>query len=196
MRKNNKTAFTLIELLITMTLFFLISILTYAPYNFYQKKLAVKTAGKQISQTILRAKNMALNGVVHYDENRSIWVYFDTSNTNNTQVQILSYTHDIESSNINRVLWNGVELIETTKLEPWMKLTSVWNKPNMLFFFDAITGKVSYYSWNGNQREGYIDNLWENSLKQVPISYQYRDATSSNLKWTISYFSETNIINY
>lgn len=72
MKNKPNKAFTLIELLIAITIFFLISVMSYAPYNFYQKKVAIKNTGKQIAQTILRAKNMAVNGLINNDENQKI----------------------------------------------------------------------------------------------------------------------------
>jgi len=51
----------LIELLLASTLFFILVIMTYANYAFYQNIARVKLSLKEISQSINTAKNMAVN---------------------------------------------------------------------------------------------------------------------------------------
>jgi len=58
--QNNK-AFTLIELIVVITIFCIMLLATYIPYTYYQTKAKVKFAVKDISQSIYEARNMAIN---------------------------------------------------------------------------------------------------------------------------------------
>jgi prepilin-type N-terminal cleavage/methylation domain-containing protein len=58
--KNNK-AFTLLELIVVITIFGIMLLATYIPYSYYQTKAKVKMAVKDISQNIYESRNMAIN---------------------------------------------------------------------------------------------------------------------------------------
>jgi prepilin-type N-terminal cleavage/methylation domain-containing protein len=61
MKFLQKKAFTLIELLIAITIFFILTLITYVPYNFYMNKVKVRNTIKEISQSLYEARNMAIN---------------------------------------------------------------------------------------------------------------------------------------
>jgi len=58
---KSKKGFTLIELMIVTTIIFIISMATYAPYNYYAKKAKLKNTASKISQILYDSRNMALN---------------------------------------------------------------------------------------------------------------------------------------
>ena len=54
-------AFTLIELMVAITLVFVVIGLTYVPYAYEGKKLALKQAGKELSQSLYEVRNLAVS---------------------------------------------------------------------------------------------------------------------------------------
>ena len=56
-------AFTLIELMVVISIIILISVSFYSPYGFHQKKVSLKMGAKEISQSLAEARNMAINGI-------------------------------------------------------------------------------------------------------------------------------------
>ena len=65
-------AFTLIELIVAMAIFFIIVAVTYIPYSYYEVKQRVKVGAKQVSQTLYEARNMAINGQSSNNQNVSV----------------------------------------------------------------------------------------------------------------------------
>jgi prepilin-type N-terminal cleavage/methylation domain-containing protein len=59
--KYNKSGFTLIEMLIAMSIFFIMVVMTYANYAYFQNIARVKLSLKEISQSINEARNMAIS---------------------------------------------------------------------------------------------------------------------------------------
>jgi len=59
--KYNKSGFTLIEMLIAMCIFFIMVVMTYANYAYFQNIARVKLSLKEISQSINEARNMAVS---------------------------------------------------------------------------------------------------------------------------------------
>jgi prepilin-type N-terminal cleavage/methylation domain-containing protein len=56
-----KFGFTLIELMITITIIVVLTMMTYAPYNYYQNKAKLKITLRQVSQLLYESRNMAVN---------------------------------------------------------------------------------------------------------------------------------------
>lgn len=55
-------AFTLLELMIVITIIGIISMATYMPYAHHQKKVLIKQATREISQSLSEVRNLAVNG--------------------------------------------------------------------------------------------------------------------------------------
>ncbi len=184
---KSKKWFTLIELVIAFTIVAIVSMASYAPYNYYRNKAKLKNTASKITQTLYEARNMAVNWIVWIDWNVSIWVFFDT--INNNQINIYSYPHDIDQVNISYIESSDIKKIKTIYLDKWIQIDSIeWNN-NLLFFFDSIWWDVKYYTWNWAARTSVIDN-------EVQIDFSYKWSTSENLKKKIYYFTSTNIIDY
>lgn len=77
MKFNKKWFLALIELLIAITIFFILVVMSYANYAYYQNIARVKLSLKEISQSINTAKNMAISWYDDNSKNQSIWVYFE-----------------------------------------------------------------------------------------------------------------------
>lgn len=186
---NNKKAFTLIEMIISITIVVILTMMTFAPYSYYQNKTKLKVTTREISQIILDWKNMAMNWAVWELWNVSIWVYFDTSASEKWSVKVFSYPYDIDSLDISNIPDGDIKLLKTLNLQKWVEIDEVTWKENMIFFFDAISWDLSCYSWNGSTRTKIEEDI-------MTIDFSYKNATSNNLKRTIKYFTSTNIIDY
>jgi Tfp pilus assembly protein PilE len=70
MRLKNSSWFTFIELMIVITITFLMLTFVYLPYAHYQEKIKAKQVIREVSQWINEARNMAING---FDQTRTDW---------------------------------------------------------------------------------------------------------------------------
>ncbi len=186
----NKKAFTLIELMISISIIVLLTIVVYAPYNFYANKARLKIAWKEIAQTIYEARNMAIYWLTNsYTwSNSSIWVYFDNSSLNKNKISVYSYKYDY-SWKKDDFSDPSVKLLKEVSLQKWIQIDNVEWKDKFLFFFQAISGSWSFYyddSWN------LKDFAW----KEIKINLSYKWATQNILKNTVTYYTNTNIIDY
>ena len=184
---KSKKAFTLIELMIALTIVAIVTMASYAPYNYYKNKAKLKNTASKITQLLYDSRNMAINGMVGIDWNVSVWVYFDSSDNN--KVHIYSYPHDISQVDISNLEIGDIKNIKTIYLDNGVQIDWIeWND-NLLFFFDSISWDVKYYKWNWWVRSLITDN-------EVVINFSYKWSTSPNLNKSISYFTSTNIIDY
>lgn len=184
-----KKAFTLIELMIAITIVVILTMSAYAPYNFYQNKAKLKVSAREVWQVLYEARNMAINWAVWTSWNVSIWVYFSTELSEFNEIKIFSYPYDMDTLNISFTESPEIKLIKTLKLRDWIKIDDVDWKTNLLFFYDSITWKITYYNWNSG-----IKNQVDKSI--IPIKISYKWSTSPSLNKTINYFTNTNIIDY
>ncbi len=187
-----KKAFTLIELMIAITIVVILTMATYAPYNYYQNKAKLKVTTREISQILYEWRNMAVNWAVGESHNISIWVYFETSALEKNKVKIFSYPFDIINNDIKYEEWPNVKLLKTLKLQKWIEINDIEGYNNMLFVFDAITWELNYHNWENWNR------VLINSPKPdiVSIEFSYKNSSSENLRRSIKYFTSTNIIDY
>lgn len=183
-----KKGFTLIELMIAITIIVILTMSSYAPYNYYQNKAQLKITTREISQVLYESRNMAMNWAISNSWNVSIWVYFDSLWKN--EIKIFSYPHDIDNWKITYIIWkDGTELIKTLKLRKWIQIDSIEKLSNILFVFDAITWELNYYNWVNWRRNTIIDD-------EISINFSYKGSSSKNLRRSIDYFTNTYIIDY
>lgn len=183
----NKTWFTLIELIVAISIFFLLSLIAFAPYSFYLNKSKVKHTSKEISQVIYEAKNKAINGSATASWNVSIWIYFDSTWANKNSYKLLSFSHDI---NENIISMEEANLIEETILQPGMQLwTFQWQEKGMIFF-RSITGSWRVFTWDWNIRTQVPP------IEDITLKYSYKWASYWLLQWELQYFQETQIVDY
>ncbi len=183
--KKNKKAFTLIELMITITIAVLLMIGIYAPYSFYSNKAKLKVGKTQIAKTIYEARNMAIYWLDQW-KNRSIWVYFDNSNNKKNKIFIYSYPYDFTWFK-NNFSDSQVKLVKEVLLEPWIWIDKINSQDNALFYFEAISWSGSYYYYNPTQ------HFFSNDKLNIEISFKN---SWDNLKSKITYFTKTNIVDY
>lgn len=172
---NNNRAFTLIELMIVITIISIISLATYIPYAHHQKKTLIKQAAREITQSLSEARNLAINGLSTLSgANLNVWVYFSQEAT-----QIDYYT----SAWTLDILSLPVDVYKTKKLPQGMQVDSVWGSSSgSLIHFSAIS-----WSW-------YISNIAFTSDIQIDISYKW--ASTPVLQKSITYYTKSFISDY
>lgn len=186
---TTRKAFTLIELMISITIVVILTMATYAPYNYYQNKAKLKVTTREISQLLSEGRNMAMNWSVWEFWNSTIGVYFDSTELEKNTIKLFSYPHDINEIDISNIEEGDIRLSKILKLQWGVEIDSISWKENMLFLFDAITWDIRYYTWNWIRKEKIDEDV-------VKIDFSYKNVTSENLKRRISYFTSTNIIDY
>lgn len=193
---NFKKGFTLIEMMIAITIVAILSLTTYAPYSYYQNKAKLKITAREISQLLYESRNMAINWALSNSWNVSIWVYFDNSSLLNNTIKVFSYPYDSDEININNMEWWNTKLIRSLILQPWVQID--WfnisglpdpDKTNLLLFFNSINWDIKYYTWNPSK-----NNI--SGIEKLSIKFSYKWSTSPNLQKTIDYFTKTNITDY
>lgn len=186
MKFKNNFAFTLIELIVACSIFFIMVSATYIPYNYYTTKEKVRITMKEISQALYEARNLAINWT-ESGSNISVWLYFDKSNWN--ELSFFSYPYTYTWAQITNILDDNIQLIKKYNLQPNVNITWINSQNNGLFFFDAITWYWKYYYFDGSRQ----DFSWD----KINISFSYNNADPwSPLSWEVIYFTETNIVDY
>jgi len=168
--------FTLIELMIVITIIGIMMMMAYAPYNYFQKKAELKVAAKSISKTISESRNLAIHWSNSWWINQSIWVYFDKSNKN--IIKIFSYDYDNKA---NKSLLKEINIWKNIWID------NVSNNNKALFYFESIT-----WSWSFYKDDTFTDNIPDNV---IDINFSYKWATTS-LKKTLKYYTKTYISDY
>lgn len=182
MVQKSKKAFTLIELLISMTIFFIIVIMTYANYAYYQNIARVKIALKEISQSINETRNLALGWYQKNGINQSIAVFFDTNNPNVIQW----YSYDYSSSGI---ILSNEHLLKEKKLQSFVGVNFLSGKSNMMIYFSSIFAKPSLYYFESGVRNEFLES-------EVNFEIAFRNAQAFPLKRQLKYIKNTNVVDY
>lgn len=183
---KNKKWFTLLELMIVFSIMIIILMFSFAPYNLYQNKAKLRIATREIAQTFYEAKNIAVSWIQEErdEENKSIWILLDSSDWKNNKIK---YYY------LDKVLNDKLEFKEQNffkdkDLQKWIIIRSFWDQKaqwEMFFVYEAATWKVFVYE-NGNKLS--------DSFVKINLSYQKSD--SRILNRTITYYLETNIVDY
>lgn len=176
MKSMWKQAFTLVELLIVITIMVMLTLAAYAPYQMYQTKQKVRNSAKIVAQTLYDARGMAINWTTNsVDSNMSIGVVIETSSWT-ISIQELDSTGTPQSA------------IEERKLTPWVKISTLdawwWTTPSKLIFkFWAITWSWSYSMWNPSES----DFTW-NKLN-IMVWFQWADTWL--MTQSVDYYTKT-----
>jgi len=193
MNKKYTSWFTLIELIVAMSIFFIMVVSTYVPYNYYSQKAKLNVVVKEISQSLYNAKNIAVNWSSNNIWNTSIWIFFDTTSWNNSQIQYFAYPYSFSGSQIiPKEIWN-IKILKTIKFSGPIEINTIWWKENGLFFFSSITWSGWYYYYDNNP----INNSKHNfNLDNIVINVSYKWTTAIWLSKEIIYNTRTNIVDY
>lgn len=179
--KYNKSGFTLIEMLIAMSIFFIMVVMTYANYAYFQNIARVKLSLKEISQSINEARNMAISWLDKNWVNQSVWVYFDLENKNLIRLYSYNYNSWVTLSQDN--------LIKERKLQDYVWIDYVWWKNKVMIYFSSIYAKPEiYYFDDGNAR--ILDT------NELDFKVSFKNALGYPLKRDLRYFKNTNVVDY
>lgn len=179
----NSRAFTLLELMITITLFLMVSITIYVPYHFYQQKSHLKIATKQVEQFIQTARNSAVYGTAS-GSNLSFGLYLESGSQGGVFLFTYPFTQETET------LSRDTSIARQLQLEPWVYVESIANYSNMLLFFEAISWKAQLLYWDN----AGIKNEYTSNTLDIDLSYKWSD--SQALQKTIRYYVDTHITDY
>lgn len=193
-----KKAFTLIELMIVISIMMIVLMFSYAPYNFYQNKAKLKLATREVSQSLYEARNMAISWVSTSNsvdfENKSVWILFDTADTENWKIKYFYLDKDVIKDDWNVDYWKVIiqTPVKERELQPWVFLTSLTSFPwksysKILIIYDASTWKIVVLDWDTKSQISW------NTLK---IELKFQKSDSELLKRTITYYIKTNIVDY
>jgi len=170
-------AFTLIELIVVITIIGIISVSTYLPYAHHQKKVLLKQAAREISQSLRDARSLAINGLDSGSWNLNIALFLEPNSRD-----ILYYSYPFDTT---ITLWDIVSMDEYKKkiLPLWVAIDTIDSSGSgVLFTFDAI-------SWSG-----WYDGL--TPAQEVLINLSYSNSTSPVLQKEIRYYTQSYISDY
>jgi len=174
MQKRLK-AFTLIELIVVITILSIITLMSYTPYAHHQKKLLVKQAAREISQSLSEARNLAVHGIDTGSWNLDVALYF--------WALAGELEYYVSTGSIDLVNKSSSTLYKTKRLPPGIQVDMIdgWEQEYMLNF-SAITWDIS------------IDPTIVNSAFDIQISYKW--ASSLVLQKIIRYYTQSYISDY
>ncbi len=187
---NGVKAFTLMELMVTITIMMLLSWAIYLNFAYSQTRMNLKLTAKDVSQSLYNARNMAINWLDSSSWNVSVWVYFDNSNDKNNKISFFTYPYDLDINSEDLLETSSKKLLKEIDFYKIIKLNDVGSKDKFLFFFQAITWSWSYYYRD--------DTPWKKSFvgDSIDIKISINQSESSNSIKEIKYITSTNIIDY
>ena len=190
---SNHKAFSLIELLVVITIAWLLMLVAFVPYAHYQKKAKLRIAWREISQGFYDAKSIAISGIKEYSnqesneaENRSVWLFISKEEWKNNFLTYYTYPYNIEELNINI----PTTPLKTILLQDWIRINYLSWYNNLLFFYDSIDWNLKIYT--------FLDNWYRKDIEdnKIEINYSYLNSDSASLQKKLTYFRNTNIIDY
>ena len=174
---DKKKWFTLIEIMIVISIVWMMMAMAHAPYSYFQKKIELKVAAKQIAKTLSESRSMAIHWINVWNKNQSIWVYFDKTKKNIIEI----YSYDCNDVS------NRTKLKEI-KIEQNIQVDKISGKNTMLFFFNSITGDGKFF-----EKLDLTNEVIENKIN---IEFSYKWASRSVLQRNIEYYTKTYISDY
>ena len=195
--QNKKKWFTLVELITVITIMSMLVMTVAIPYMYYQNKGKVRIASREIAQSFYEARNMAINGYSSGITNQSIGIYFDGENSKE-KVVYFSYPYTFTGSQISVTPTNDIKIIKERTLPDWVQIDrirgsnigSTLDTKKALFFYSAVFWIGSYYSIDAG---GVKTPINEGSIE---IDFSYKWSPSENLKKSVIYYLQTNIVDY
>lgn len=193
MKYINKSWFTLIEMIIATTIFFIIVVASYANYAYYQNKASLRIWVKEISQSINEARNLAINWLNLEWKNQDTFVYFDFNN--DTSLKIFSAPFDLENDPILNFDFASdfnislLEEVKTLDFPRWVSISSNLSN-NLLLRFNSISWYSTIYKLDSSL------SIIDDSLEDILIEVSFNRSSIGVLNNTIQYFKNTNMIDY
>ena len=207
LKKSHKKAFTLIELMIVISIMGLLLLFSYAPYTLYQSKAKLKLTTREVAQSFYETKNFSISWIKIKStrENKSVWLLLSSKENQNNFVKYYLFDHDIfdkekKSFDLKKLnfddnswTWN---LLKTKTIQPdiFIKWFSAWDDKekidwDILVFYEASSWNVRVFKINWNEKI-------ELSLEKLKIDFSYKNSTTDMLNREITYYLKTNIVDY
>jgi len=173
MKDTKYNAFTLIELMVVITILGIISLATYMPYAHHQKKTLVKQSMKEMSQTLSESRNLAIHWLDTWSGN--VYVGIDLTPWAN-QINYYTSTWWLNLFDVSNVY-------KTKNLPTWVEILSINGDVSntVKMTFTAITGS------------GIVD--WA-SGDTLEIITAYKWSSSNTLQKTLTYYIKSYISDY
>lgn len=171
MKKNQ--AFTLIELMVVITIMGIIMFASYIPYEFHQKKTALRVAAREVSQSLSDARNLAIHGLDSGSGNLSVGLYFASGAT---QIEYYAYPYTLT---MNTGTLDTAYKIRSKKLPRGVNVYSIAGAPQDYFIsFGAIHGSGA---------------ITEDT---VSIILSYGNSNDAVLQREVTFYTQTHISDY
>ena len=173
-RNSLLPAFTLIELMVVVTIISLVTLMTYLPYAHHQKKVLVKQASKEFSQSLQDGRNLAIHGLNTWSWNLNVGLFFGS-----WAQEIIYYT-----STGALTLWSldPNNIYKKKALPKGVVIDSIDGiSEDILFSYEAISGNISIEP-----------SLWD----EFDISFSYMWSSSPVLQESIHYYTKSYISDY
>nr|MDD3720023.1 type II secretion system protein [Candidatus Gracilibacteria bacterium] len=183
-----KKGFTLIELIVAITIFMIVTGAAYLNFAYYQNKMNLRLTSKDISQALYNARNMAINGLDSSSGNVSVGVYFDTSTSD--KISFFSYPYDLDIPSVDLISLPEKKLLKEINFSKGVQLNDVSSKKKFLFLFQAITGSGSYYYWDATPGKKVFTG------DEIDVNISLKGTSSAALSKDIKYITTTNIVDY
>ncbi len=170
---KKSTAFTLIELMVVMTIMSIVMFASYLPYAHHQKKTLLKQASREISQSLSDARNLAIHGLDTGSGNLTVWLYVASGAT-----ELAYYAYPYEQA-FNITNLEEEYLLKTKKLPKGIRIDTIGSvSGEYLFIFQAISGSGS------------------SSETVLPIRVSYQWSPDAILQKEILYYPRSYISDY
>lgn len=141
-KKNTSLkAFTLIELIVVITIMIILTSMAYIPFSHYKLKQEVRNSAKIVSQTLIQARNSAIYWLSNSGWNLDIWVLFK-----NWKWTIWLYWFPIKDNIWDYLNPDNKYFLKNIALEKNITISSSWG----LILYKAITWSW-ILKWNFNR---------------------------------------------
>ncbi|NUJ98033.1 type II secretion system protein [Candidatus Gracilibacteria bacterium] len=188
-RLKNIKAFSLLELIVVITLIGIMLLVTYAPYSYYQTKAKVRMTIKDVAQSIYEARNMAINGYNEGSGSISVGLFFDVDTTPNT-ITFFSFPYSYTGTQIIPQDNGIIKIIKKEEFPSGVQVKDIGGYKKGLLFFQAISGDGSYFYWENTPEKKEFEEDY------IAIKIAYGDSSSNNLSGIVKYYTPTNIVDY
>ncbi|MDD3301948.1 MAG: prepilin-type N-terminal cleavage/methylation domain-containing protein [Candidatus Gracilibacteria bacterium] len=183
-------AFTLVELMIVITIMALIGTVGYMNYAYSQNKMNLNFTSKDISQALYNARNMAVNGLDSSSGNVSIGVFFDNSLGNNNKIELYTYPYDMDIASEDLISTSKKTFLKEIDFYKGISIVNVEGKDKFLFLFQAVTGSGYYYYWDSTPgKKDFVGS-------KIDIKVSLGANGTTTLSKDLNYIVGTNIIDY
>ncbi len=191
--RHNTTysGFTLVEFMVAITIFFVISVASYVPYSHFQKKSLLNQWVKEVVQSLYEARNLSINGLDSWSGNLSVGIYFDASSEDNTSLTFFSYPHSFSGSQILTQETEDIQIYKQKALPVWVQVDHISDHERFLVFFQSISGIGEYFSLSNSTT---VKEVFPGDTLAIQLSYKW--AKTKTLQRNIEYYTDGNIADF